>query len=741
MRVVLVGADFEENLGIGMIAAVARERGHEVRVLPFNDAEQTDAIAQRIAARAPDLVGLSMQFQHRAHEFLSLAAALRAHGFRGHITSGGQFPSLAWEHVLDRGDVDSVVLHDGEHAFGELLDALGAGASLETVPGLAIRSAGRVARRTAPRPLEDDLDSLPYAERYRPHTLHCGIPFVPIMGSRGCWGHCAYCSITTHYRDARAHGGGKTFRLRSPESIADEMARIARRAGGPCLFCFHDDNFLLPRPADTLARVGAIRARFDALTGGAKAGFIGKCRPETIPVELATRLRELGVIRLYVGVENASTGGAEHLGRGRQHLAIDSALAACRSAGIFCCYNLLLFEPQATLDDIATNIEFMRAHAAHPVNFCRAEPYFGTPLQSRLRDQGALFGSYLGYDYRIGDDRTELLFRISAAVFRERCFRPDGVGNRTMGLGYNGKVLEHFYEGVGDARERDRVAKQAAELTRAITLDTAGYLERALELARTADLRDRDLLERRAALLGLEVAASDACFQRELDQAYGAFDAFTKRATSARLSRAVSLFARGVAVGASLALGAGTSCGGTESSSDAGYDGAADARPDTSYDHVIVDPPAYDSGYDGTVVDAVPQDSGTDAGDAGMDTTVVDPPPIDAGQEARLEPRRLRLIDQWRDTSPKRAVRSADLPFSEPPEVRIRARREGDVVVARLEGGPDAVSVRWQGEGSIEGDGREVRWRPDNAADDTLRAAVRSRGGLAVVSVRARAVG
>ena len=37
MRVIIVAADFEENLGAGMIAAVAEEAGAEVDVLPFNE--------------------------------------------------------------------------------------------------------------------------------------------------------------------------------------------------------------------------------------------------------------------------------------------------------------------------------------------------------------------------------------------------------------------------------------------------------------------------------------------------------------------------------------------------------------------------------------------------------------------------------------------------------------------------------------------------------------------------------
>ena len=94
-----------------------------------------------------------------------------------------------------------------------------------------------------------------------------------------------------------------------------------------------------------------------------------------------------------------------------------------------------MFEPDASLDDVRTNIAFIREHAEHPVNFCRAEPYSGTPLQKRLQTRGSLNGSYLGWNYRIEDPRTETLFRVCAAAFRERNFACDGVANRAMGLG------------------------------------------------------------------------------------------------------------------------------------------------------------------------------------------------------------------------------------------------------------------------------------------------------------------
>jgi len=154
---------------------------------------------------------------------------------------------------------------------------------------------------TVARPLVQDLDTVPFARRYRAHARHVGIPFIPLMGGRGCWGSCRFCSITTYYRDARARaGGGRTMRLRSPENLAAEMALLWHATGGMgAIFCFHDDNFLLPRPEDSLARVRALRSALDDY-GVGKIALVGKGRPDCITPELLRELASLGLVRLYV---------------------------------------------------------------------------------------------------------------------------------------------------------------------------------------------------------------------------------------------------------------------------------------------------------------------------------------------------------------------------------------------------------------------------------------------------------
>jgi radical SAM superfamily enzyme YgiQ (UPF0313 family) len=800
MRVVLVGADFEENLGIGMIAAVAEQAGHAVEIVPFDLPEDAPRVAARILGARPDVVGLGIQFQHRASEFLSLSRDLRQRGFAGHITCGGQFPTLAWREVLEHPNgLDSVVLHEGERAFVGLLSALDARTRLAEVPGLAIVADDGAALRTPALPLLERLDELPYPVRYRAHAKHCGIPFIPVMGSRGCWGACTYCSITSFYRDARAHGGGKTLRQRTPENLAAEMAVLWHDAGGPSIFCFHDDNFLMPRAADSAARVRAIRASLDEF-GVGKVGFIGKCRPDSVTPELMKELRELGVFRLYVGVENASQHGSDHLNRRTQTLRVRDALRACREAGIFVCYNILLFEPEATLDDVRENIAFMREHARHPVNFCRAEPYYGTPLQLSLVGRENAGGSYLGYNYRIADDRTELLFRVCASAFRQRNFDPAGVANRNMGVGYSIKVLEHFYDDPDG--KRAGLERRASELTRRISNETASFLEQALELVERVGTRNSDRIERETALLGLRIAAADRERHLELDALYADMEAFGARTLRSRVlegaTRKLKQAAQSVALTASLAIWASAcnACGAATTTVDpvpGDNNPNNNPPPDPVPNQLVVpnDPvpntvdfqpiPPSDPVPNDQVMVPDPPPPPLDQRMMPMDPVPAQLTPAQQRQQQRQRQRQLQLqrnhppppdpvpsdliledpaprpfpppvmdpvpratsslqlLDQWRDTTTRLATRTDDLALSNPPWIALRATREGEVVRVTVVGGPAALSLRWETDGEVDGAGREVRWKPASPVDQ-LRVAVRSATGVSITSLRAREV-
>jgi anaerobic magnesium-protoporphyrin IX monomethyl ester cyclase len=637
MRLVLVGADYEENLGMCMIAAAAEAAGHSTHVVPFQCDDERPGVIAAALALAPDVIGLAAQFQHRGQDFMSLSRDLRRAGFRGHITLGGQFATMAYASILSGNyGVDSVVLYEGEHSIRELLGALAARRPLDGIAGLALPDGRGRARRTVPRALAASLDALPLAHRYRRHARQLGVPFIPVSGGRGCWAACSFCSITSVLRDGREHGvEGCRLRLRSPEDVGLEMAMLAQAVGGAAVFCFHDENFLLPRPQDSAARVGAIKRVLDE-QGVTRAAFVGKCRPDTVTPELARELARLGVIRMYVGIENASPRGAAHLHRGTDVATMGAALDAFSDAGIFACYNLLVFEPDCVLEDVALNIAFMRRHPSTPVNFCRAEPYLGTPMYQRLQREGRLRGSFLGSDYRIADDRAELLFRIAASAFRDHNFSSEGVANRYMSLGYSAKLLATFYQ-----EERGHIAsflERSQELTRSITLDTAELLEQALTIAAGADLADHDRIARETALLGLRVAASDRLWHAAMDTLEADMSMFINggarpdRRGGGRVAKA----AQGAAMAGWLALWAtgATGCSGSVDPlpRDAGGLDLPKDRYRSSDGPLVVDALPPDSGAkkDMAVYDPLPPDSG--ARDVSADRSPIDGEPGDAKQ-------------------------------------------------------------------------------------------------------------
>jgi methylmalonyl-CoA mutase cobalamin-binding subunit len=508
MRAVLIGAEYEENLAVRYLAAALQAAGHAVTIVPFSRAADLDAAVDECLRAGPDLVGLSMAFQHRAREFLDLAAALRRRGYAGHVCAGGHVPTAAWRELLAQSPaVDTVVRHDGEVTLVELAAALGEPARWRDIPGVCTRDDdGRPVAAPARRQL-DDLDRLPFPSRDRPHAIHAGLPFTTISGSRGCFANCNYCCINTWHRSAQ----GKRYRARSPANVADEMARLYHDRGVR-VFCFHDDNFFLPRPRQSSRRLGELR-RAVADRGLGRIAYVAKCRPDEVDLPLLEEARAMGVVRLFVGVENGSEAALRNLNRLHDLDTTRRALDALRRSGVYACYNVLLFEPDTRLEHLAENLEFLDANADFPFNFGRAEIYAGTRYERQLRAQGRLRGSFLGYTYRIADDRAEVLFRICAVAFSVRNFSADALANHNGSLGYEASLLEHFFPG-----EQARVlVARTRDLSARINRDTIAHLRAAYEFVRDGDWRDPRTAQDFTATLATRVNQHSLALGAELD--------------------------------------------------------------------------------------------------------------------------------------------------------------------------------------------------------------------------------
>jgi len=457
LRIALVGPEFEENLGLRYLHAALGAAGHTARILDFRDSTQAEAVAREIARWPADVVGLSMTFARRGREFADLATRLREVGFVGHLTCGGHFATLHAEALLrDVPALDSVVLGEGEEALVELL------AHLEDpsgVAGLCYRRADGAVARTAPRPVPDSLEGRAWPTREKKLDAILGLPMVDVVSGRGCWASCRFCSIEAWHRAV----GGKRFRQRSVEDVADEVAALYGR--GARLFNFTDDNFFLPDPEANVARFRALR---EALTarGVGRVALQVKARPESIPSQpILEALRALGVFRIFLGVESDSARSLEAMGRASTREQNRGALERIVDAGFHVSYNLQLFGPETTLAEIRENLNFVRRFALVPMGFCRTEVYGGTALEAQLRGQGRLEGDYFHYDYVITDPAAEAVYRAQYAVLGKRAFDlAEGMGPRSMALDHQLHLLEHQWPGRVPASLRKRVKAFTADL-------------------------------------------------------------------------------------------------------------------------------------------------------------------------------------------------------------------------------------------------------------------------------------
>jgi hypothetical protein len=499
--VVLVGAEYEENLALRYLAASVERAGFTAEIVPFNAAPGLERAIAQVLATNPLVVGISVPFQLRARELLSLAARLRERGFEGHICAGGHFATFEYEHILrDFSAIDSVIRHEGEDSFTWLCGRVRDGLPVTAEPGIVVRGPAGV--EAGPARALPPLDTLPFPDRRGKPRSVLGVPAAPLVASRGCYADCSFCCIYAYGDNAN----GPRYRRRSPESVVAEMGELYHRRGIR-LFVFHDDNFFLPAVKPNLVRY----RRFAELLrneGMTDIGLVIKARPNDVDPELFALLKSMGLIRAYVGIETNSDEGIVSLNRRITPEDNRRAMRILRDLGIYNTFNVLIFDPEATLDGVQCNLDFLDEHADIPFNFCRAEVYAGTPLKRILEAQGRLTGDYLGWGYRMRDPRVELLFRMMVAAFNRRNFDSDGVHNLNMGIRCDLEIVRRFFPRAWSAD----LHAAAVSLSTEIGADSVAHMRRALAFCRSCDPYDAKEVKRVSLGLARAVAESDLRF-------------------------------------------------------------------------------------------------------------------------------------------------------------------------------------------------------------------------------------
>lgn len=240
----------EPNHGIFFIAATLLKAGYNVDALDFHaydrylrykenrkiELEDIEAAIKtknaRVFAISSKTVAINRGFE--------IAKLVRKHHPEAKIVFGGLHPTLYGKEMLEEHPelIDFISVGEGEQTTLELMEYLDGKRDISTVKNLVYKDAnGKTIQNQRRHVTEVDLDSLPFPA----YELICqeSSPIVPrVLSARGCPHGCAFCTIT-HYYD-------KKFKLRSPESVVDEVQYMVDNFGIE-FYCLGDLTYQISR--------------------------------------------------------------------------------------------------------------------------------------------------------------------------------------------------------------------------------------------------------------------------------------------------------------------------------------------------------------------------------------------------------------------------------------------------------------------------------------------------------------
>lgn len=315
-------------LGLASIAAVLEQQGHQLMVIDqYAEGLSEIAVADRVAAAKPDLIGISCLTPAMA-TVERLAKLFRRSLPEVRLVLGNVHASVFAEDLLARGIGDFVVHGEGELTLSALAKVLEAGQNPDCVPGLSYWENGQL-KSTGANDQLADLDQFPIPawhlfplDRYNAHPITGASGLIlPVLASRGCPYTCSFCAQNVVF---------KGVRRRSPERVVDEIEYL-QKAFNVKMVGMSDAIFPQSRKegfafCEEMIRRGLHR----------KVGWFTETRVELIDREMLALMKRAGLIMILYGIES---GNRDILDKCEKKISLHKvrhALAITRESGIRC---------------------------------------------------------------------------------------------------------------------------------------------------------------------------------------------------------------------------------------------------------------------------------------------------------------------------------------------------------------------------------------------------------------------
>ena len=361
-------------LGIAYIAAVLETGGVEVKIIDAPAVEMDyETIQKEVKNYSPDIVAIT-SVTPTLSSALKVARMSKEASPGTLIILGGYHPTFTYPELLKYDYIDMVVRGEGEYTMLELVQTLEKGGDLKKIKGIATNEF-----TTPPRPVIDDLDSIPFPARHLLpmddyKIMNMKLPIGTLISGRGCPYQCSFCASSAMH--------GQKLRLRSANSVVDEMEHLVNDHKAEML-AFMDDTFCLNKKRINNI-CDEIKARkFDNYWGCT-------ARVDTISEDLLKKMKDAGCITLFLGVESADQQNLNEINKNITISKIKKTFELTRKLGVRTIASVVLGMPGDTRKSIENTIRFVKRLEPNYAIFSLATPYPGTDFYMKSKDDRLL---------------------------------------------------------------------------------------------------------------------------------------------------------------------------------------------------------------------------------------------------------------------------------------------------------------------------------------------------------------
>lgn len=273
---------------------------------------------------------------------------------------------------------------DGEYekTVLQIVQAFEKDRNYEHIPGILFRGKEEVIK-TKPRPLDQDIDSLPFPARHllpmeKYYDGFCEIPYpsLQMWASRGCPYQCSFCSWP------QLMYGSHRYRPRDPQLVLDEIEQCLDTGIYRSVY-FDDDTFNIGHERIKEIARGFIERNFNV-----PWGFMA--RADLLNEQLLAFLKKSGLYAVKYGIESYNQQIVDQCGKALDLKKVRDVCLFTKKLGIKMHLTFTFGLPGETRETAAETLNFALEMDPDSVQFSIVTPFPGSRFFEEMQQKGHL---------------------------------------------------------------------------------------------------------------------------------------------------------------------------------------------------------------------------------------------------------------------------------------------------------------------------------------------------------------